>query len=482
MAKQESALFADSSTLSKPTRKDDSSHHDPLRPELRSLKRGVSPPPPVLKRHKLGSTATVPERSQFQSTRCSQAKSTAAAIEAGESTIQDPVSFYSAHLLSSIRPPDLQSPRISHADWLLLYTRNAGSKNGCHFVVHQHDHPVAGTHYDLRLQCNETSSISFAIMYGLPGDPNSRRLNRNATETRVHCLWNHLIETASNSTGSMLIWDTGVYEVLPYFGDKKDGGDTATSEANDSDADLQDREAIQLTEQQKLHRSFQQRKVKLRMRGIRLPKGYTISLRLTKVNYRSEQPQKPHRRRRRKEPDARQLHNSDTGSEKASSESAQPQNRRTPSSLSRLASPPSSPHEKMKREDKTTRAEEAVAIASEEESEVIRANNAYPGATNDIGSVHQRTWYLSLDRVACGFIKQTKKSVSGFIEVTWHRQNEESLIANGLLGYPVGFDRFVVGGRETERSVVTGRLASEILADEGVVDFVPRGLWRAITQ
>ena len=26
-------------------------------------------------------------------------------------------------------------------------------------------------------------------MYGLPGDPNSRRLNRNATETRVHNLW-----------------------------------------------------------------------------------------------------------------------------------------------------------------------------------------------------------------------------------------------------------------------------------------------------
>jgi hypothetical protein len=26
-------------------------------------------------------------------------------------------------------------------------------------------------------------------MYGLPGDPKSRRLNRNATETRVHTLW-----------------------------------------------------------------------------------------------------------------------------------------------------------------------------------------------------------------------------------------------------------------------------------------------------
>lgn len=69
-----------------------------------------------------------------------------------------------------------------------IYTFNVGSKNGAHFVIRQHDHPVAGTHYDLRLQINETSSVSWAIMYGLPGDFNSVRLNRNATETRIHCL------------------------------------------------------------------------------------------------------------------------------------------------------------------------------------------------------------------------------------------------------------------------------------------------------
>lgn len=46
-----------------------------------------------------------------------------------------------------------------------------------------------GLHYDLRLQISQSSSISFAIMYGLPGNPNSKRLNRNATETRVHNLW-----------------------------------------------------------------------------------------------------------------------------------------------------------------------------------------------------------------------------------------------------------------------------------------------------
>jgi hypothetical protein len=27
----------------------------------------------------------------------------------------------------------------------------------------------------------------------------------------------HLIEMGSTRTGSMLIWDTGVYEILPYY-------------------------------------------------------------------------------------------------------------------------------------------------------------------------------------------------------------------------------------------------------------------------
>ena len=46
-----------------------------------------------------------------------------------------------------------------------------------------------GVHYDLRLQFSESSSISFAIPYGLPGNPNSLRPNRMAIETRVHNLW-----------------------------------------------------------------------------------------------------------------------------------------------------------------------------------------------------------------------------------------------------------------------------------------------------
>jgi hypothetical protein len=82
----------------------------------------------------------------------------------------------------------VKEPRLNINDFRVLFLRNS-SQRGHHFVIHQHDHPIAGTHYDLRLQINATSSVSWAIMYGLPGNPNSRKPNRNATETRVHCLW-----------------------------------------------------------------------------------------------------------------------------------------------------------------------------------------------------------------------------------------------------------------------------------------------------
>jgi hypothetical protein len=116
------------------------------------------------------------------------ASPTTAAVESGDVNLEDPVSFFSAKLLEAARPQLPGVPRLSHERWLDIYHRNQ-RPHGRHFVIHQHDHPVAGTHYDLRLQCNATSSISWACMYGLPGDPNSRRLNRNATETRVHNLW-----------------------------------------------------------------------------------------------------------------------------------------------------------------------------------------------------------------------------------------------------------------------------------------------------
>lgn len=113
-----------------------------------------------------------------------------AAVEAGPVKVDDPMQLFSARLAAAARPLSTspEGNRLSIDDWTNLYSRN-GHENGCHFVIHQHDHPIAGPHYDLRLQFSESSSLSWAIMYGLPGNPNSCRMNRNATETRVHCLW-----------------------------------------------------------------------------------------------------------------------------------------------------------------------------------------------------------------------------------------------------------------------------------------------------
>lgn len=430
---------------------------------LDSLFRTVSPPP-------------IPKRRKNQVS----SKSVAAAIEAGEKHVSDHLAFYSSHLLSAIRPsPNIPHvPRLSHAAWIELYRRNAGSLKGCHYVIHQHDHPVAGTHYDLRLQCNPTSSISFAIMYGLPGNPNSRRPNRNAMETRVHCLWNHLIETASWSTGSMLLWDTGEYEVLPYEKDEKMVDNVTDSEDDDgNDEEVRQQRDVE-TQQQKLKHAFRRRKIRLRLHGTKLPKGYTLSLRLTKGNFRSVQPKAPSRRRKRTMPKQGKLRRSETDSG-SDNKDEHPPLKRNLSSLSRLESPPPSPSEK--RPSLTPQTEDATAIASDNEEEVVREHNAYIGAMNDVGSIHQRRWYLSMDRVASGFVKKTLQSHAGFTNTVWQRR-DNSTYGEQDVSVPTGFERFIVGGRDTERSVLTGRLAGDILADEGVIGYIPRGLWRPVTE
>lgn len=109
-----------------------------------------------------------------------------ATIEAGKVVIKDHLTTVSEQLKRVKKT--LPGTFLSIEGFVDLYKRNL-RQQGHHFVIHQHDHPIAGVHYDLRLQISETSSISFAIMYGLPGNPNSKRLNRNATETRVHNLW-----------------------------------------------------------------------------------------------------------------------------------------------------------------------------------------------------------------------------------------------------------------------------------------------------
>ena len=159
-----------------------------MRPPLMSLAVPISPPLRPLT--KLPRTLSYPGGPQTQNIAVvanSQTAPSLAAIEAGEAKIKDHLEFFSEHFATVTRS-SAPGPRLSNADFGGLYQRNQ-HEHGHHFVIHQHDHPVAGVHYDLRLQISKSSSISFAIIYGLPGNPNSMRLSRNATETRVHNLW-----------------------------------------------------------------------------------------------------------------------------------------------------------------------------------------------------------------------------------------------------------------------------------------------------
>ncbi|EEU48090.1 uncharacterized protein NECHADRAFT_75306 [Fusarium vanettenii 77-13-4] len=157
-------------------------------------KRPPSPnliPNPFIKKKNLEWTLDSPSTTQTaHSSLIPLPPPTTADIESGSTTIDDHLSHFQAHLSKHVITP---SPLLSIQSYASLYSSNIGNPEGAHFVIHQHDHPIAGTHYDLRLQINETSSASWAIMYGLPGDPNSTRLNRNATETRIHCLWAHYL-------------------------------------------------------------------------------------------------------------------------------------------------------------------------------------------------------------------------------------------------------------------------------------------------
>lgn len=124
------------------------------------------------------------------------------------------------------------------------------------------------------------------------------------------------------------------------------------------------------------------------------------------------------------------------------------------------------------------------------EDEQVRQTNAYPGASNTIGSVHQRRWYLSLDRPACGFVEKRRSGRS-----RWELRKDE-IIVNDDLGRASdseaaevegkGPDRlsfpFYVRGVDHETSVVTGRRGADIMRDEGVQNFIQRKGWKPVLK
>lgn len=211
---------------------------------------------------------------------------------------------------------------------------------------------------------------------------------------------------------------------------------------NESDSGSETRSLIFHTseikhENEKLIGAFSSKYIRLRLNGTRLPKNYTVTLRLPSANdFGNLLPNFPIKNRKRK---ARQspirIQNQFTDSE----EDTKPQ------------------QQEKSDEEIDTDIEEYIQT---------RLANAYPGSTNTTGSVHQRRWFMLLDRTSSGFFKQEGTGL-------WTRRGD---------GDAEGFDTFLVRGREFERSVVTGRLAKEIESDENVHGFVGRAGWVGITS
>ncbi len=194
-----------------------------------------------------------------------------------------------------------------------------------------------------------------------------------------------------------------------------------------------------------------QRRIRIRLHGTRLPSNYTLSLRLQSSNNRFTQPEKPVRKRRKTASENTKKQAPSTSDDENDPETL---NDRVPNTTT-----PQNP--------KASAYEQEL---EEQENERVRLTNAYSGATNSINSIYQRTWYLSMDRLASGFMPRREKDGTK----VWVRRQEGEQLA--------GFEPFFVRGKEVEKSVVTGRLSAEVFHDEGVKDFVGRRGWRPVLE
>lgn len=244
---------------------------------------------------------------------------------------------------------------------------------------------------------------------------------------------NNLIESASHASGSLLIWDTGEYEIMPQH----ERGQLMTDDDEESEPQHE-----RVPDSEQLVAAFQSRRIRLRLHGSRLPTGYTMRMWLPSANDKSGPPRKPRTKRRRMDPtkaaEALKTRRADTESDTDDDN--------TNDITSNIYD-----------------ADDDAAIASDaDEDATIRANNAYTGASNSIGSIHQRHWFLSLDRRRSGFHKERTGPDRG----QW-------------VG---GWEPIFVRGRDFERSLVTGRTADDVMSDEGVEKFVGRKMWRPILE
>lgn len=253
-----------------------------------------------------------------------------------------------------------------------------------------------------------------------------------------------------------MIWDTGTYSILPRRSKHAPSVDPSSPSSSSPDSP-----AGAPTQQDLLHAAFKNRKIRLRLHGTKLPDPYVLNLRLTKSEdasgrAKSARSMASTRRTRRKgrTPVVERASSTDRSADEESSDEGGAV----------------VPQQEVDGDENVSAMEREIR---ELEDEQVRRTNAYPGASNTVGSVHQRRWYLSLERSACGFERV---------------KNRWSLPSNGSKGVgntqPETDQRlpwpFYVQGADHERSVVTGRRGKDVLEDEGVVGFVPRKGWNPI--
>lgn len=250
-----------------------------------------------------------------------------------------------------------------------------------------------------------------------------------------------------------MIWDTGTYSILPRQSKHAPATDPSSPPSSPPHSPSSPSSSPQIL----LHKAFQDRKIRLQLHGAKLPDPYILNLRLTRAEDAAGRARRPSKRRRtRRQQQQQPEETSDEGErEEDNDEHIVPQ-----------------PSEK---EAKNISAMEREI--QELEDEQVRRTNAYPGASNTIGSVHQRRWYLSLDRRGCGFIEGKNKTWR--LDPKSEARDEEGAKVVGAEDCRLKFP-FYVRGVDHERSIVTGRKGEDILYDEGVANFVRRKGWTPV--
>jgi hypothetical protein len=75
---------------------------------------------------------------------------TSVVIAAGKVKIDDRLTHFTSHLAKAARSTVPETPRLSSKAYSTLYDSNQHQHRN-YFVIHQHSHPRAVFHYDLRL-------------------------------------------------------------------------------------------------------------------------------------------------------------------------------------------------------------------------------------------------------------------------------------------------------------------------------------------